>query len=97
MQQQVVAQRLALQVGAQMEVVVEGYHPESRLLMVGRHRGLAPEIDGVVIINEGQRVRRFGKRYLVEITGVAGYDLIGRVLGPSSPARKEPSSPLAVL
>ena len=79
-QQKVVKKRLEKQIGKVLEVVVEKYHPESNLLMVGRHRGQCPEIDGTVIINDGEKVEAFGKRYSVKVTGVAGYDLIGGVL-----------------
>ena len=67
--------------GKKLAVVVEGYHPESKLLMVGRHHGQCPEIDGQVIINDGRLVKAFGEIYTVEITDVAEYDLIGRVIG----------------
>lgn len=70
----------AKMVGRQLEVVVDGYHPESRLLMVGRHAGQCPEIDGQVILNDTRKVHGFGQRYQVEITDVADYDLVGRVL-----------------
>lgn len=67
-------------IGKTMDVLIEGYHPESRLLMRGRHDGQCPEIDGVVIINDGRKVTAFGKKYRVEITDVSDYDLIGRVI-----------------
>lgn len=67
-------------VGKTVDVIVEGYHPETKLLMVGRHAGQCPDIDGQVIINDGQRVKAFGQIYKVEITDVADYDLIGRVI-----------------
>ncbi|WP_420421133.1 30S ribosomal protein S12 methylthiotransferase RimO [Simkania sp.] len=79
-QQKVVDQLLKKQVGKTLEVVVEGYHPETDLLMVGRHRGQCPDIDGIVILNDTEAVDAFGERYLVEITDVAGYDLVGTVL-----------------
>jgi ribosomal protein S12 methylthiotransferase len=66
--------------GKTILVVVEGYHPETKLLMRGRHYGQCPEIDGQVLINDGRAVKAFGQRYLVEITELSGYDLIGRVL-----------------
>lgn len=69
--------------GKKMQVLIEGYHPESQLLMRGRFYGQCPEIDGQVIINDGRKVTEFGKMYEVEITQVADYDLIGRVLAPS--------------
>ncbi len=67
-------------IGKKLEVLVEGYHPESRLLMRARHDGQCPEIDGIVIINDARKVNQFGKRYLVEITDVIDYDLIGKVI-----------------
>lgn len=79
-QQEVVQKLHARMVGKKIEVVVEGYHPESRLLMRARHRGQCPDIDGQVIINDGRKVDCFGERYLAEVTDVAGYDLIARVI-----------------
>lgn len=75
-------------IGKKLEVVVEGYHPESDLLLVGRYFGQAPEIDGQVILNVWDKVKNFGERYLVEITDLAGYDLIGKVL--KAPRSKMP-------
>lgn len=72
----------AKMIGQQIEVVVEGYHPESEYLLVGRYFGQAPEIDGQVILNDWQHVQAFGERYLVEVTDAAGYDLVGKVLKP---------------
>lgn len=67
-------------VGKQLPVVVEGYHPETNLLMVGRFYGQCPEIDGQIIINDGRKVKAFGQIYHVEITDVSDYDLVGRVI-----------------
>jgi ribosomal protein S12 methylthiotransferase len=58
-------------------VVIEGYHPETKLLMIGRHAGQCPEIDGQVIINDTRGVTAFGKIYPVKISEVTEYDLIG--------------------
>jgi ribosomal protein S12 methylthiotransferase len=73
-------------IGQKLEVMVEGYHPETQLLMRGRFYGQCPEIDGQVIINDGRKVTAFGQLYEVEITDVADYDLIGRVIRPLSSA-----------
>lgn len=78
-QQKVVAKWQRELVGKTLEVVVDGVHPESHHLLVGRTQGLCPDIDGVVILNDARGVKRFGERYPVEIVDVAGYDLIGRV------------------
>lgn len=82
-QQKVVEKCLKTKIGQKLVVIVEGYHPESNLLMVARHRGQCPDIDGNIIINDGRKVKGFGQRYLAEITGVAGYDLVARVIQPA--------------
>jgi ribosomal protein S12 methylthiotransferase len=79
-QQKIIKKRQKKMIGQKLSVFVEGYHPESSLLMVGRYYGQCPDIDGQVIINDGRKVKAFGQLYLVEITDVADYDLIGRVI-----------------
>jgi len=46
--------------------------------MEGRHRGQAPEIDGVVFINEG--TAEPGEIVTCEITQSADYDLVGKII-----------------
>ncbi len=75
-------------IGRKITAVVEGFHPESEYLLRARHSGQCPEIDGQIIINDGRKVTGFGKFYEVEITDVADYDLIGRVLGPVGEAKE---------
>lgn len=79
-QKSVVKKLNAKMIGKKLPVVVEGYHPETKLLMRGRHYGQCPEIDGQVLINDGRKVKAFGQVYTVEITDVADYDLVGRVI-----------------
>jgi ribosomal protein S12 methylthiotransferase len=79
-QKKVLARLSQKWIGKKLPVVVEGYHPETKLLMRGRHYGQCPEIDGQVLINDGRHVTEFGKIYQVEITDVSEYDLIGKVL-----------------
>ncbi len=67
-------------IGKIVDVVIEGYHPETKLLMLGRYYGQCPEIDGQIIINDGRKVKAFGKIYKVEITDASEYDLVGKVL-----------------
>jgi len=71
-------------IGRKVKAVVEGFHPESNLLLRARYSGQCPEIDGQIIINDGRNVTSFGKIYEVEITDVADYDLIGRVVAPAN-------------
>ena len=67
-------------IGTNIEVVVEGYHPESKYLLIGRHDGQCPEVDGCVIINDGRKVDAFGERYMVAISDAFEYDLVGSVI-----------------
>lgn len=64
--------------GQTLEVLVEGAHEETDLLLQGRHQGQAPDIDGRVIINEG--LAKAGDLVKVEITDVLDYDLVGRIV-----------------
>lgn len=79
-QQKSVEKLQAKKVGKKLVAIVEGYHPESNLLMKARHQGQCPDIDDIIIINDGRKVKEFHERYLIEITGVAGCDLVGRVI-----------------
>lgn len=66
-------------IGKTVDVIVEGYHPETKLLMRGRHQGQCPDIDGQVLINDPRGIDGFGKIYKIAITDVAGYDLVGKL------------------
>ena len=68
-------------IGRTLEVLCEGVHPESDDLLVGRHAGQAPEIDGSVILNEGEAAP--GDFVLAEVTDAHPYDLVARILGPA--------------
>jgi ribosomal protein S12 methylthiotransferase len=80
-QQAIVFEKNRAAVGRVVEVLVEGVHPETEHLLVGRTRGQAPEVDSQVLINEGQAEP--GCFVELEVTDTAGYDLVGRVLGPA--------------
>lgn len=71
-------------VGQQLEVIVDGVHPDSEHLLVGRHRGQCPDIDGQVIINDGRCVKRVGGVYRVHISQIIAPDLVGQAIAPSS-------------
>ncbi len=68
-------------VGKVVRVLVEGFSEETDLLLQGRTSQQAPEIDGVVLINEGEA--QIGDMVDVEITESMEYDLIGRIVQPS--------------
>jgi ribosomal protein S12 methylthiotransferase len=75
-------------VGCKVQAIVEGFHPDSQMLLRARHSGQCPEIDGEIIINDGRLVKAFGELYEVEITDFTDYDLIGKVIAPISSSKK---------
>jgi ribosomal protein S12 methylthiotransferase len=77
-QQKISKNRLHKLVGKRVEVLVEGYHPESDFLLVGRASFQAPEVDGSVIITEGGADA--GTICKAEISDSTEYDLIGKIL-----------------
>ncbi len=66
-------------IGSTLEVLVEGVSEETDLLLAARHEGQAPEIDGVVYLNDGKA--NPGDFVKAEITDAAAYDLVGRIVG----------------
>lgn len=65
-------------VGKTIEVIVEGFSEETDLLLQGRFWGQAPDIDGVVLINDGQA--GVGDMVKVHITDSLEYDLLGAIV-----------------
>jgi ribosomal protein S12 methylthiotransferase len=68
-------------VGSELEILVEGPSAESELVMVGRHAGQAPDIDGCVYLS-GEPVQP-GTMCRARITQATDYDLLGEVDDPS--------------
>lgn len=77
-QRRVSRRKLAALVGKQIEVLVEGESEESGLLLSGRTRGQAPEVDGVVHLANG--VAAPGQIRQALVTGSADYDLVADLL-----------------
>jgi len=71
-------------IGRRLQVLVEGPSEESDLVLVGRHKGQAPEIDGGVFLSGGEC--QPGSLVDVVITQATDYDLLGEV-DESVPAR----------
>jgi ribosomal protein S12 methylthiotransferase len=65
-------------IGRRLTVLVEGPSLETEHLLVGRHEGQAPEIDGQVYINDGFAYP--GEFVTVEVTEAHDYDLVGRIV-----------------
>jgi ribosomal protein S12 methylthiotransferase len=64
-------------VGKKLQVLVEGPSEESELVMVGRHRGQAPEIDGCVYLSGG--ITEPGTLVEAYVSQATDYDLLGDV------------------
>ena len=78
LQAEISAQRLEQYVGRKELVLVEGVSQETELLLEGRSRYQAPDIDGCVFINDG--TANPGDIVTVEITEAHTYDLVGRII-----------------
>jgi len=64
-------------VGQVLDVLVEGAHEETDLIVKGRHQGQAPDIDGNVLLVDGAPLVNTIQR--VRIIKAHAYDLIGEV------------------
>jgi ribosomal protein S12 methylthiotransferase len=84
-QETIAAGKSREKIGSTLEVLVDGAAEETEHLLEGRHEGLAPEIDGVVYINDG--VAKPGEIVKVEVTDAACYDLVGHVVGDHGSAK----------
>ncbi len=78
LQREISADRLADYVGKTVDVLIKGLSDESDLLAEGRLSTQAPEVDGVVYINDGEF--KPGTIQKVLITDSHDYDLVGRVI-----------------
>jgi ribosomal protein S12 methylthiotransferase len=59
-------------------VLIEGESPETDLLLTGRTAWMAPDVDGQVLINEGNGT--VGEIMQVLITEAHPYDLVGEII-----------------
>ena len=78
-QRPISSRRLSLHVGRRVPVMIEGFHPETDLLLCGRTATQAPEVDGMVIITRGEA--NTGDLVTVHITAAHDYDLEGEIYG----------------
>ncbi len=78
LQAEILEERNRRMLGLTVPVLVEGPCPESDLLLQGRTREMAPEVDGRVLINKGTGVA--GRLMDVRITQTHPYDLVGEIV-----------------
>jgi ribosomal protein S12 methylthiotransferase len=69
---------LQKRVGQTLEVLVEGVSDESELLLQGRHKGQAPEVDGVVLLTDD--TAQPGDVRRARVKQAADYDLVAKLL-----------------
>jgi ribosomal protein S12 methylthiotransferase len=79
-------------VGSRLEILIEGPSEESELVMVGRHAGQAPAVDGCVFVSGGPVSP--GQMHVGTVTQASDYDLVVEVDdrdGASATSRCPPS------
>jgi ribosomal protein S12 methylthiotransferase len=81
-------------IGDCLPVLVEGVCEETEHLLQARHHGMAPDIDGRILINDGTAPA--GELAEVEITEAYADDLVGRIVGPRGVPGVEPAMDSAV-
>jgi ribosomal protein S12 methylthiotransferase len=77
-QQAVLASKLDAWVGREIEVLVEGFHDETPLLLKSRHYGQAADVDNITIINRGSANK--GDYVRARVTERAGPDLVAEII-----------------
>jgi ribosomal protein S12 methylthiotransferase len=78
LQKRISTRRNRARVGERLEVLVEGTHDDTDLLLRGRAATQAPEIDGQVLINDGTAAP--GSFVTCEVTEAHPYDLVARIV-----------------
>lgn len=78
-QKKVSRRRLRRLIGKTAPILIEGPHPETDLLLIGRLAGQAPEVDGCVIITKGEG--QIGQIVQGRITRAYDYDLEAELIG----------------
>jgi ribosomal protein S12 methylthiotransferase len=92
LQKGVSRRKLRHEIGAKMQVLLEGPSEDTELVWEARHQGMAPEIDGKIYITEFQGVNDAadlpppGTLAMIEVTQSKDYDLIGRATEFAAPA-----------
>ena len=79
-QQKISRAKNQARIGQVLEVLIEGVHEETELVLKGRHKGQAPDVDGNVLIVGGEP--KVGAIQPVKITQAHAYDLVGEVVAP---------------
>lgn len=79
-QEQISTELQAACIGREFEVLIEGLSEETDLLLQGRTQGQAPDIDGVVYINDAPPDIGRAQFRRVLVTEAGAHDLVGHVV-----------------
>jgi ribosomal protein S12 methylthiotransferase len=90
LQRRIAHRKNAALVGRELEVLVEGASDEHEYVMMGRHAGQAPDIDGQVYLSGGEA--RAGEIRRVRISQASDYDLVGELEGAGHSGSDGPSA-----
>lgn len=77
-QEAILQDRLEEWIGSEIDVLIEGSHDDTDLLLKARHYGQAPGVDNITIINEGSAP--IGSIVKARVTEVAGIDLVASIV-----------------
>jgi ribosomal protein S12 methylthiotransferase len=77
----------AARVGERLRVLVEGPSEESELVMVGRHAGQAPDVDGIVYLSHGPV--QPGTFCMAQVVSSTEYDLLAEAEPSDAPVARE--------
>lgn len=93
LQESIATEKGRATIGSVLDVLIDGRSEESDGVLEGRHEGLAPEIDGVVYIDEGPSVATAqsaseqadplltaGSFHKIKIVDAAAFDLVGHIV-----------------
>jgi ribosomal protein S12 methylthiotransferase len=83
LQRPISRKKLKARIGEELEVLVEGVSDESEYLLQGRHRGQAPDVDGVVLLTNGSA--QAGELRRAKVTQAADYDLVAALRPATKP------------
>jgi ribosomal protein S12 methylthiotransferase len=86
-QEGVASRHSAALIGSTIDVLVDGPHEESDLLLCGRSEGQAPDIDGMVILTDAPGPLHPGEFVRVRIDEAHSHDLVGRAVGATPSGR----------
>ena len=87
LQAEISREKNQMMIGKTLTVLNEGVSQETDLLLSARTQGMAPEVDGRVLINKGQG--RVGEFVEVRITEAHTYDLIAEIIDQNSGVRSQ--------